>query len=141
MTRYTPALAAQLQTGLLPRPQFEAEHSSQRRKFVHELRVEFTRAQARLDRQFHEAPDFGKVERFKIVLGGHVFLSNAFCRYNQSAVGHVILHSGQSLDGSTLPYSSARPCAVRRCAVHRLVSNDLGGPASSGVPDSSLLLS
>jgi hypothetical protein len=96
MTRSTAALGAQFAADLLPRPQFEAEFSSQRRKGVHETWVEFIRAQTRLDRQLHEAPDFGNVERFKGVLGGHVFSSNALklCSAISLPVGPVILHSG-----------------------------------------------
>jgi hypothetical protein len=67
-----PAGTADLETGLLPSPQLEAELSSQRPVRSHEPWAEVIGVQAGFDRQLQEAPDLLNLERLKRALAGHV---------------------------------------------------------------------
>jgi hypothetical protein len=66
-----PAGATDLETGLVPRPQFEAELSSQRPVRFQKPRAEVIGVQAGFDCQLQEAPDLLDLERFKRALSMH----------------------------------------------------------------------
>jgi hypothetical protein len=87
MADCTPAGAAHLKTALLARPQFEADFSGQRPVSSQKRWADLIRAQAGLDCQLHEAPDFRGVECFKEALGGHICCvrRTQLCRFNQFA--------------------------------------------------------
>jgi hypothetical protein len=108
-----PASAAEPETGLFPKPQFEAELGSQRPVRSHEPWAEVIGAQAGFDCQIHEAPDLRDVECFKGALVRHVPVATQARLWRLS---EVCLNDAWCCTQG-IPYC-AHP-AVRSCAVRR----------------------
>jgi hypothetical protein len=124
MAGRSPASEADLETGLLPRPQFETELGGQRPVRSQQQWAEISSAQAGFNGQLHETSDLQDVEFFKGASGGHICVSNglAFRSRDSSLLEtHGVLHSGYSSNVRTgaVRFGAVRrtPAFLLRCAV------------------------